>query len=61
MSSVTEDLLHHFQLLGVVEALAAIFKVFFLCLLLFRPSNENVFIYNLCKDFYKLFEGENGA
>ncbi|ESW14847.1 hypothetical protein PHAVU_007G022200 [Phaseolus vulgaris] len=26
MSSVTEDLLHHFQLLGVVEALAAIFK-----------------------------------
>ncbi|CAJ1977590.1 unnamed protein product [Sphenostylis stenocarpa] len=27
MSSVTEDLLHHFQLLGVVEALAAIFKL----------------------------------
>ncbi|KAL2324032.1 hypothetical protein Fmac_023090 [Flemingia macrophylla] len=26
MSSVVEDLLHHFQLLGVVEALAAIFK-----------------------------------
>ncbi|KAK7390830.1 hypothetical protein VNO78_18945 [Psophocarpus tetragonolobus] len=26
MSSVTEDLLHHLQLLGVVEALAAIFK-----------------------------------
>ncbi|XP_020211483.1 tubulin-folding cofactor D isoform X2 [Cajanus cajan] len=26
MSSVAEDLLHHFQLLGVVEALAAIFK-----------------------------------
>ncbi|XP_027363984.1 tubulin-folding cofactor D isoform X1 [Abrus precatorius] len=26
MSSVTEDLLHHFQLLGGVEALAAIFK-----------------------------------
>ncbi|XP_061363955.1 tubulin-folding cofactor D [Gastrolobium bilobum] len=27
MSTVTEDLLHHFQLLGAVEALAAIFKV----------------------------------
>ncbi|XP_057422981.1 tubulin-folding cofactor D [Lotus japonicus] len=26
MSSVTEDILHHFQLLGAVEALAAIFK-----------------------------------
>ncbi|KAK7343369.1 hypothetical protein VNO77_12045 [Canavalia gladiata] len=26
MSSVTQDLLHHFQLLGVIEALAAIFK-----------------------------------
>jgi hypothetical protein len=29
MSSVTEDVLQHFQLLGAIEALAAIFKVCF--------------------------------
>jgi len=58
MSSVTEDLLHHFQLLGVVEALAAIFKV---CFFVFSCSQPQVkmFLSIICVkilDYFKIYE-----